>query len=92
MHRPYRYTLTQADRMLFQKCLMGTSAFCGVVTLLVIGIAFVSHDRSSTTQNETAAVVRSAARDDCPDQPNRDTRLVRKPAGTGGDGAFAGCI
>jgi hypothetical protein len=91
--RPYEHTLTPADRIVFQKWLVGTSAFWGVVTLLIIGVAIATHDRTETAQNETAAAVRSGTPDKlaCLGHSKRDTRLVRKRTGTDDD-AFLGCI
>src|SRR5260370_32694281 len=55
-----------------------TSAFWGVVTLLMIGVAIATHDRTEKAQNETAAAVRSGTPDKlaCLDHSKRDTRLV----------------
>jgi hypothetical protein len=91
--RPYEHTLTPADRMVLQRWLVGTSAFWGVVTLLIIGIAIVGHDRTGSMQAETAAAVLSGTpgRPTCLGHSKRDTRLVRKQAGTNDD-AFLGCI
>jgi hypothetical protein len=66
MNGPYEHTLTPADRVVFQKWLMGISAFWSLITLLVIGVAIASHDRAAT-QTETAAAVRSSM----PDGPDR---------------------
>jgi hypothetical protein len=91
--RPYEHTLTPADRMVLQRWLVGTSAFWGVVTLLIIGVAVVSHDRRATASNETAAAVRSGTQDKlaCLGRSRRDARLVRKQTGPNDD-VFLGCI
>jgi hypothetical protein len=81
MNRPYQYTLTQADRILFQKWLLWTSAFWGVVTLLVISVALVSPNRTARTQTETAAVVRSGTQDHCLDRSTRDNPLDKSGEG-----------
>jgi hypothetical protein len=77
MNRPYKHTLTQADRIVFQKWLIGTSAFWGLVTLLIIVSAIASHDRRTAIQNETTAQVRSDTRDKlvCPGRSQREYAL-----------------
>jgi hypothetical protein len=92
MNRPYEYTLTQADRIVFQKWLLGTSAFWGLATLLIVVSAIASHDGRTTVQNETAAGVRSGTQDKpvCPDR-KRHTRLLRKQTGTDNE-VFLGCV
>lgn len=63
MNRPYEHTLTQADRIAFQKWLLRISAFWGLVTLLIIVGAITSYDRGTAIQKETAAAVLSGTQD-----------------------------
>ena len=68
MRRPFEHTLTPADRIFFQKCLLGASAFYGSLTLLIVSFVIASHGRTIATQTETTAVLQSASQDDltCP--------------------------
>jgi hypothetical protein len=94
MRKPYEHTLTPADRIVFQKWLVGTSAFWGVVTLLVIGVAIANHDRTATALDETTSVARSGTQDSpsCRGRSKQDTRLVGRGHETAADDVFPGCI
>jgi hypothetical protein len=56
MRKPFEHTLTPADRIVFQKCLVRASVFYGSLTLLIIGFAIASHYGAINTQNDTAAI------------------------------------
>jgi hypothetical protein len=94
MNRPYQHTLTQADRIVFQKWLIRMSALWGFATLLIIGAVIAGRDLTVATQNETAAADRSGRQDDlvCPGRSKRDMRLVRKRTGTDDDDAIGHCL
>ena len=68
MRRPFEHTLTPADRIFFEKCLLGASAVYGSLTLLIVGFVIASHDRTVATRAETTAVLQPASQDDltCP--------------------------
>ena len=93
IRRPYHLTLTPSDRAVFEKWLLGTSAFWGVVALLIVGVGIANHQGAATAQNDTTGTVRSTAPDNpaCLRHSRRDTRLVRKGSGTADD-LFLGCL
>ena len=56
MRRPFERTLTPTDRGPISTLLLGISAFCGVVTLLVIGFAALTHRLTLPSSDETAFI------------------------------------
>ena len=68
MRKPFEHTLTPADRIVFQKWLLGASVLYGSATLLIIGYAIASHYGAINKQNDTATISWRAHNDlTCPD-------------------------
>lgn len=54
MRKPFEHTLTPADRIVIQKCLISVCVFYGCVVLLIVGLAIAGVGGSTAVQ--TAAV------------------------------------
>ena len=57
MRRPFEHTLTPTDRASISTLLLGISAFCGVATLLAIGLATLTHRLTLPTSDEKAFMI-----------------------------------
>lgn len=67
MRRPFEHMLTPTDRASISTLLLGISAFCGVVTLLVISFAALTHHLTLPSSDETASIDPARGNDlNCP--------------------------
>ena len=78
MHKPYKFTLTPADRIIFEKWLRGAVIFYGSLALLIFGIAGASHYLGLTPKTaSTSASAIAPGQDVQRDAVARTNGLVR---------------
>jgi hypothetical protein len=56
MYPPYKHTLTPADRVMFEKWLLGTAVFYGAVALVVVCAIVLGHTIRGSAQSDVAVI------------------------------------
>jgi hypothetical protein len=61
MDRPFKHTLTSADRTIISKSLLWISAFCAIITIMLAGVAVLDHRHLMSRQARSIPALDSPA-------------------------------